>query len=248
MTLTSSRRRVAAAVAAALLAGAGTAWFTRPAASANPADGFGSQASTTVTTLPPDDPTLPTPPVGSSGAPNRTAVSPSSPSAKGGVPLLGRSLPPSAGPSKLPAPTSFSIARLGITMKVRAEGVAGDGQMALAPTPADIGWYRYGPRPGDPAGATVLAGHLDEPDYGIGPLVQLTKLRQGDVITVASGKKTYRYSVTSVTSIKKTALDLSSLFTREGPPQLHVVTCGGNFDQETRHYDANVVVIANPVG
>ncbi|OFE18835.1 hypothetical protein BA895_01265 [Humibacillus sp. DSM 29435] len=235
-------------MAAALLAGAGTAWFTRPAASANPADGFASQASTTVTTLPPDDPALPTPPVGSSGAPNRSTASSSGRPAKAGVPLLGRSLPPVSEPSKLPAPTSFSIARLGITMKVRAEGVAGDGQMALAPPPADIGWYRYGPRPGDPAGATVLAGHLDEPDYGIGPLVQLTNLRQGDVITVASGKKAYRYSVKSVTSIKKTALDLSSLFTREGPPQLHVVTCGGNFDQETRHYDANVVVIANPIG
>ena len=246
MTLTSSRRRVAAAVAAALLAGAGTAWFTRPAASANPADGFASQASTMVTTLPPDDPALPTPPAGSSGAPRPEAAS--SPSATAGVPLFGTAPPPSPGQSSLPIPTSFSIARLGITMKVRAEGVAGDGQMALAPTPAEIGWYRYGSRPGDPVGSTVLAGHLDEPDYGIGPLVQLTNLRQGDILTVTSGSTVHRYSVTSVTSIKKTALDLTALFTRLGPPQLHVVTCGGNFDQETRHYDANVVVVANPVG
>lgn len=248
MTLTSSRRRVAAAVAAALLAGAGTAWFTRPAASANPADGFASQASTTVTTLPPDDPALPTPPVGSSGAPSRGVGSSSGPSALGGTPLLGRSLPPASGQSRLPAPTTFSIARLGITMKVRAEGVAKDGEMALAPNPADIGWYRYGPRPGDPAGATVLAAHVDEPGYGIGPLAQLKDLRQGDVVTVRSGTKTRRYVVASVTSIKKTALDLNALFTREGPPRLHVVTCGGNFDEEKRRYDANVVVIANPVG
>ena len=133
-------------------------------------------------------------------------------------------------------------------MKVRPEGVANDGEMALPPTPADMGWYRYGSRPGDPAGATVLAAHVDEPTYGIGPLVQLKNLRQGDVVTVTSGTKTRRYSVTSVTAIKKTALDLFALFTREGPPRLHIVTCGGNFDQEKRHYDANVVVIATPVG
>lgn len=198
-----------------------------------------------VTTLPPDDPALPTPPAGSSGAPRSEA--PSGPSATAGVPLFGTAPPPSPGQSSLPIPTSFSIARLGITMKVRAEGVAGDGQMALAPTPADIGWYRYGSRPGDPTGATVLAGHLDEPAYGIGPLVELVNLRQGDIMTVSSGTKTFRYSVTSVTSIKKTALDLSGLFTRVGPPLLHVVTCGGNFDQETHHYDANVVVIAKPI-
>lgn len=233
-------------MAAALLAGTCTAWFTRPAASANPADGDPFRASTTVTTLPPDDPALPTPPAGSSGAPR--SGTPSKPSAAAGVPLLGRVLPKAPGQSSLPIPTSFSIARLGITMKVRAEGVAGDGQMALAPTPADIGWYRYGSRPGDPAGATVLAGHLDEPDYGIGPLAQLVNLRQGDIITVRSGKQTHRYSVTSVTAIKKTALDLSGLFNRSGPPLLHVVTCGGNFDQETHHYDANVVVIAKPIG
>lgn len=246
MTLTSSRRRVAAAVAAALLAGTCTAWFTRPAASANPADGDPFRASTTVTTLPPDDPALPTPPAGSSGAPASGAGAASGP-AQAGVPLLGTPLPAVPQQSSLPAPTSFSIARLGITMKVRAEGVAGDGQMALAPTPADIGWYRYGSRPGDPAGATVLAGHLDEPDYGIGPLAKLVDLRQGDIITVTAGSKTFRYAVTTVTSIKKTALDLSGLFTRVGPPLLHVVTCGGNFDQETHHYDANVVVIAKPV-
>ncbi|MEO6998621.1 MAG: class F sortase [Terracoccus sp.] len=188
---------------------------------------------------------MPTPPAGSSGAP--TTGPTSGPSATAGVPLFGTAPPPTPGQSSLPVPTSFSIARLGISMKVRAEGVAGDGQMALAPTPAEIGWYRYGSRPGDPTGATVLAGHLDEPDYGIGPLAQLTNLRQGDIITVVSGTKTRRYSVTSVTSIKKTALDLTALFTRVGPPQLHVVTCGGNFDQETHHYDANVVVIANPI-
>ena len=238
-------------MAAALLAGTCTAWFTRPAASANPADGDPFRASTTVTTLPPDDSASPTPPAGSSGEPgargDSSSRSASKTSGKAGVPLLGRALPPAPLPSSLPAPTSFSVARLGITMKIRAEGVASDGQMALAPNPADMGWYRYGSRPGDPAGATVLAAHVDEPKFGIGPLVALKNFRKGDVITVTAGKKTYRYSVTSVTSTKKTALDLNALFTREGPPRLHIVTCGGNFDEEKRHYDANVVVIANPV-
>ena len=48
-----------------------------------------------------------------------------------------------------------------------------------------------------------------------------------------------------MTPIKKTELDLPALFTREGPAKLHVVTCGGNFDEEKRHYDENVVVVAN---
>jgi hypothetical protein len=37
------------------------------------------------------------------------------------------------------------------------------------------------------------------------------------------------------------------LFTRAGSPFLTLVTCGGVFDQSTRHYSDNVVVYAVPV-
>jgi hypothetical protein len=53
--------------------------------------------------------------------------------------------------------------------------------------------------------------------------------------------------VTTVTSVRKTSLDLPGLFARDGPPLLHVVTCGGDFDREKRRYDENVVVTAEPV-
>lgn len=240
MTFPRSRRRVAAALAAALLAGAGTAWFTRPASSAHSAVSPSGRATTGVATLLPDDPVTPTPPTGSSGT-----LPPRRPD---GRPLLGRLLPSASPLGEGPHPISFSIERLAITMDVKAEGVARDGEMALAPDPADVGWYRYGARPGDRTGATVLAAHVDEPGYGVGPLAQLKNLRDGDRLTVTSGRTVRLYSVKTVTSIKKTTLDLDALFTRSGPPLLHVVTCGGHFDQERRHYDENVVVVAQPVG
>ena len=187
MTLTGSRRRVAAALSAALLAGAGTAWITRPAASAETADGHPSRVSTTVSTLAPDDSVMPTPPAGSSGAPAPTTRRGSSPPS--GVPLLGRPVSTPTGLGTGPVPNRLLRERLGITMTVKAEGVASDGEMALAPDPADIGWYRYGARPGDAAGATVLAAHVDAPGYGIGPLARLTQLRRGDVLTVTSGRR-----------------------------------------------------------
>jgi sortase (surface protein transpeptidase) len=131
-------------------------------------------------------------------------------------------------------------------MRVVPVGVARDGEMALPPTPAQVGWYRYGPRPGDDSGSTVLAAHLDMPGYGVGPIAAVEELRRGDVITVRSAEVTRRYTVTSVTSIRKTSLDLAALFARDGPPRLHVVTCGGRFDPEAHRYDANVVVTAEP--
>ncbi len=199
MSTTSSRGRVVAAVATALLAGTLTAWFTHPEASATPGDTPHSRGTTVLNPPHPDDPVSPTSRTGSSGP--SAGPTPVVPTAV--TPLLGRPAQTAAPHTSGPAPSSFSIQRLGITMTVVPEGVAKDGQMALAPDPADIGWYRFGARPGDPTGATVLAAHLDAPD-------------------------------------------LDALFTRDGPPRLHIVTCGGNFDRKARHYDENVVVVANP--
>jgi sortase (surface protein transpeptidase) len=131
-------------------------------------------------------------------------------------------------------------------MPVLGVGVASDGQMALPPDPANVGWYSYGPRPGDSAGATVLAAHIDAARYGIGPLARLGEVRQGDVITVVSRGTSRRYLVSSTRHLEKTSLDLASLFARTGPPRLHLITCGGNFDPVKRHYAQNVVVLAFP--
>ncbi len=131
-------------------------------------------------------------------------------------------------------------------MEILSVGVAADGQMALPPDPADVGWYRYGPRPGDNAGATVLAAHIDAIGYGVGPLARLRELRSGDVIDVVSRGTPRRYVVSSTRHLEKTSLDLGSLFSRTGPPRLHLVTCGGHFDRRQRHYEQNIVVEAFP--
>ena len=66
-------------------------------------------------------------------------------------------------------------------------------------------------------------------------------------MTVRSGPTTTRYAVTDVRSIRKSRLDLPALFTRDGAPMRHVVTCGGTFDPAQRRYDRNVVVTTSRV-
>lgn len=222
-------------MAAALLAGAVAAWATTPEA-----------ATTTLLTGKPAPSAQVTTPLTAPGEPDRPLLRSSSPGA-----------PPTVGPNPGPVtaarkvitpvpPTSISIARIGVRSLVLGVGVAPDGQMALPPNPADVGWYSYGPRPGDSAGATVLAAHIDAPGYGIGPLASLGELRRGDVITVVSGGTSRRYLVSSTRQLEKTSLDLTSLFARSGPPRLHLITCGGDFDRTKRHYAQNVVVLAFP--
>ncbi len=228
---------------AALLAGVLLAWLTRPTAAAHP-PAASDRVPTTVTTPAPDGP-VPDP-AGPSGwrtstAPPVGAAAPATP-----VPAIPAAKTPAATTPVSPAPTRLEIPRLKVRMAVQPVGVAGDGEMALPGDPADLGWYEFGPRPGDPSGATVLAAHLDYPGYGTGPLAAAQELRPGDTLTVRSGTETRRYAVTAVRHLAKKSLDLEALFARDGPARLHLVTCGGEFDRSTRSYDENVVVVATP--
>ena len=143
-------------------------------------------------------------------------------------------------------PTTLVIDAVGVTMPVVPVGVAADGAMALPSSPAQAGWYRFGASPGDAQGAVVIAGHLDEPWYGTGPLGRLADVAPGDTVVVGTGRTSHRFVVTEVQAVRKTRLDLAALFRTDGPPSLHIVTCGGRSDPVQRRYDENVVVVARP--
>jgi hypothetical protein len=156
---------------------------------------------------------------------------------------------PAAPSAAVPSPpTRLVIDVVGLQMPLVPVGVAADGDMALPRSPAQAGWYRFGARPGDPEGATVIAGHLDEPWYGTGALARLDALVPGDTVVVDSGSTSRRFLVTEVQAVRKTRVDLAALFRADGPPSLHIVTCGGRFDSVHRRYDENVVVVARPAG
>jgi len=239
MSLTSSRRRVAVALAAALLAGAGTAWATRPDGTPTPTQTRQPAPTSQAAPTAPGDPGRTLLPAGTPGAPPTTGA---------GRPTGAARSPADVGrTAAIPAmPSTLGIARIGVRMTILPTGVAADGQMALPPDPAEVGWYRYGPRPGDGAGSTVLAAHIDSAQYGIGPLARLGELAPGDVITVQSGRSSQRYVVSSTRHLKKSSLDLASIFARAGPPRLHLITCGGDYDRQSRHYEQNVIVLALP--
>ncbi|MGC4938219.1 class F sortase [Kribbella sp. DT2] len=146
----------------------------------------------------------------------------------------------------VPAPVRVTIASIGLELPVRAVGVAADGQMELPANPSVVGWYRFGPAPGDREGSVVLGGHLDSREYGVGPLVGLRKLRPGAVIEVAAanGSKV-RYRVEGVRDVDKQRLAVGELFARTGPRLLQLVTCGGPYDANGGGYRDNLVVTAS---
>ena len=139
------------------------------------------------------------------------------------------------------------MSSVGLDLPIVAIGVGAENLLALPADPADVGWYRYGPAPGDRSGSVLVAGHLDSLRYGLGPLVRLRAVEKGDevIVTTAAGRD-IRYRVGDVQRVPKADLATLGVFDRQGPATLRLVTCGGSFSAATGYSD-NLVVTADPL-
>jgi sortase (surface protein transpeptidase) len=145
------------------------------------------------------------------------------------------------------APARLQIPALGVDTVVDPVGVDPDGQMSIPDDVSRVGWYRFGPAPGDD-GSAVLAGHVDDRDQGLGVLAPLREAAVGQEVAVtAADGTTTRWRVVSRELISKQVLPVDRLFTRTGPPRLTLITCGGPFLPELGSYRDNVVVVAEQI-
>ena len=146
-----------------------------------------------------------------------------------------------------PAPTALEIEAIGVTAPVIPLGVVAEtGQMEVPDNVDEVGWYRFGPSPGQP-GSSVLAAHVDLYGEGPGVFYNLDRLLPGDSIHVLfEGGETTTFVVTSSQRVPKGGLAVESIFAQDGEPVLTLITCGGAFNYSSRTYDDNVVVTAQP--
>lgn len=147
----------------------------------------------------------------------------------------------------VPAPVRLDYEGIGAEMAVAPTGVAEDGQMEIPEDASVAGWYRFGPAPADGEGSTVIAAHAGSERTPEGPLYALRTARTGDTVRVedASGQH-HAYRVTAVEQSGKDGLDFTPYFTRSGPEQLVLVTCGGQWMPERQSYADNIIVVAEP--
>jgi hypothetical protein len=151
--------------------------------------------------------------------------------------------------ARSPVPDRLELPTLAVRARVGPVGVDGAGQLEIPDDVAAVGWYQFGPRPGDPAGSTVLSGHVDSAEQGRGAFYRLRELRPGDPVLVHdSAGRTRRYRVVAREEWPKGDVPLERIFSRGGAPRLTLVTCGGGFREDVRSYRDNVAVTAVPDG
>jgi LPXTG-site transpeptidase (sortase) family protein len=145
-----------------------------------------------------------------------------------------------------PVPTFIEVPAIGVSARIVPAGLdVASGQMEVPPAD-EVGWYRFGPLPGE-AGSAVLAGHVDVPGATRGVFFDLDRLEQGsEVVIHMSDGRAHTYRVVDTTRVAKADLDLERVFANTGPSRVTLVTCGGAFNETEHSYSDNVVSELRP--
>ena len=191
------------------------------------------ETSTTVG-APPADPTTST-----TVPPTTTTAAPSPPASEEDL--------PAPAPAVLTGAGRLRIDALGVEAAVVEVRVRPDGELEVPPDPSTVGWWAEGARPGGGVGSVVVDGHVDTARQGPGAFFRLGSMGVGDAVELtASDGSTHRYRVTATARYPKAELPVEEVFAQDGAERLVLITCGGDFDEGSRHYADNVVVFADP--
>jgi hypothetical protein len=149
-------------------------------------------------------------------------------------------------PAARSRPITLSIPAIQLKVPLSELGLNPNRTIQVPTNFAEPGWYRLGPSPGQ-LGSAVILGHVDS--Y-LGPAVffRLRTLRPGDRVDVklADGVMAH-FVVQHVAMYLKASFPTVRVYGSHGYSALQLVTCGGVFDTQTRHYLSNIVVYTNLV-
>ena len=143
------------------------------------------------------------------------------------------------------SPVRVRIPSQDIDAQVVPVGITPTGEMEAPSGYDEVGWYRYGARPGE-TGRAVLAGHLDSRD---GPAVffQLGSLQPGDTVEVqfGDGAGTRVFTVRELAQYPADGAPLNDIFGPVDRPELVLITCAGEFEGPESGYSERVIVYAD---
>jgi len=144
-------------------------------------------------------------------------------------------------------PKKFFIPKIAVEAEVDSVGIAENGSMSLPRKLENVGWYKYGARPGE-EGNAVLAGHFDNGKGKPGVFYNLSKLVSGDEVFVEDGNG----------GIVKFIITENILVDYENPPvevlervfgetldkNLVLITCEGEWLEDKHSYTKRLIVFA----
>ncbi len=141
-------------------------------------------------------------------------------------------------------PDRLVIPSLAVDAQVQQVGISKHGTMAVPTNYTDVGWYRYGSRPGE-EGHAVFAGHVDNGFGAPGVFQRLKELAFNDDLYIKDASSTeLHFKVSGSEILSHDIASTDTLFTRHGPSQLTLITCEGEWDPIKKEYSERRIITA----
>jgi hypothetical protein len=171
--------------------------------------------------------------------------------APSGAPASGFSGAPGPGLARS-VPVSISIPAIGVRSRLLYVGLNPDGTIQVPPLDDppltnEAAWYKYSPTPGQ-VGPSIIVGHVDSAADGPSVFFRLGALRPGEQVQIIlADHQVAVFMVTGVRVYPKDRFPTRTVYGTTSYPALRLITCGGSFDEQSHHYDSNVVAFASLV-
>ena len=122
-------------------------------------------------------------------------------------------------------------------------GLQTDGTIAVPDSHQAVGWYQYGPIPGE-IGPAVILGHVSA-KRETGVFYDLWRAVPGDRIDITLSDGTVEtFVVDQVQYLSQKQFPTASVYGDIQHAGLRLITCGGSYNPLTKRYTHNVVVFA----
>lgn len=142
-------------------------------------------------------------------------------------------------------PLRLQIPTLQVDANIAYMGLTADGDMDVPPDLINVGWYKFGTKPGE-QGSAVIAGHLEGTE-DLGVFINLNKLRGGDLINVRNDRgELVSFAVRETRTYQQDERP-DEIFNKTDGSHLNLITCSGIWDNAKKRYSHRFVVFADKI-
>lgn len=161
------------------------------------------------------------------------------------TPSVQADVPVKSPPQALAPQARLKIPKINVDAVIKEMGITPDGAMAVPGNRVDVGWFRFGTRPGQ-IGSAVIGGH-NRWDGGVAVFHRLDQLKKGDIVSVVDAKGTSTSFVVRDMRTYDANDTQSGIFESVSGAHLNLITCSGTLDPVTQNYATRLVVFTDAI-
>ncbi len=138
-------------------------------------------------------------------------------------------------------PVRLRIPKLFIDTNFVPLGIDANNEIEVPKGYTEVGWYTYGPTPGE-LGPAIVLGHVDSKN-GPGVFLFLGQLKVGDLVYVDRvDGSTATFRVTTMERYDRSNFPTEKVYGNIDHAGIRLITCSGTYSHETNEYNRVLVV------